>query len=98
MTARRLRLHEERPAVTPARAGRTFVGYRTWAGHRLLRAASVRAFLRRLRWMKRAYAKRRANVADIQTRLWSWLGHAGQGDTRRLVRRLARSWLFRRIP
>lgn len=73
-------------------------GYRTWPSHRRLPATAVRAFLRRVRWMKRAYAERRVAGTEIHPRLMSWLGHAGQADTFRLVRRLSKAWVFRRAP
>jgi retron-type reverse transcriptase len=92
----RLRLHEQCLAITPSRAGRLFVGYRTWPTHRLLPAANIRAFVRRMRWMRRRYARGDISSADVQMRIVSWLGHAQQANTQRLVKRLARAWVFRR--
>jgi len=92
----RLRLHRERLAVLPSSSGRVFVGFRTWASHRLLKAANVRGFLRRLRWLKRQYARGEIGVEEVRARLMSWLGHAGRASTRRLVARLRRGWVFRR--
>ncbi|HEX4591835.1 MAG TPA: reverse transcriptase/maturase family protein [Gemmataceae bacterium] len=96
LSARRLRLHRERLPVRPRRAGLTFVGYRIWATHTRLPAANVRAFRRRLRWLKRAYAAGAVGAHVVSARLMSWLGHAGQAAEQRLVRRLARDWSFRR--
>ena len=92
----RLRLHEERLAIVPSRAGRLFVGYRTWPRHRLLPAANIRTFVRRMRWLRRAYGRGEISSADVQMRIMSWLGHAQQANTQRLVKRLAREWVFRR--
>ena len=93
---RRLRLHHERLAIQPATNGRTFVGFRSWRTHRLLRAANVGAFRRRLRWLRRAYALGLIAIRQILPRLRSWLGHAGQANTFHLVVRLTRGWVFRR--
>jgi len=90
----RLRLHEERLSIRPSRAGTTFVGYRLWPSHRVIRKRNVRAFRRRVRWMKRAYAAGLLDWDDIRLRLDSWLGHARQADSERLIRRLAREWVF----
>lgn len=90
----RLRPHEERLSISPTRFGLTFVGYRTWATHRLLRKANVREFRRRVRWMKAAYAAGEIEWGDVKTRLASWIGHARQARSRRLLRRLAREWTF----
>ena len=92
----RLRLHEERLSIRPSRAGATFVGYRLWPTHRLIRKRNIRAFRRRVRWMRRAYAAGLLDWDEIRLRLDSWLGHARQADSERLVRRLAREWVFGR--
>ena len=98
LAARRLCLHTDRLAVQPSRSGRVFVGFRTWHSHRLLKAANVRAFLRRFRWLRRAYARWQVSTREICPRLQSWLGHAGQANTFHLVRRLSRAWVFQRTP
>ncbi len=93
---RRLPLHERKVFVRPVRTGLTFVGYRLWPTHRLLRKDNVHKFRRRVRWMKRAYAQRLIQWEDIKPRLASWIGHARHADSKRLVRRLSREWTFRR--
>ena len=52
-----------------------------------------RAFVR---WMRRCYRRGDISSADVQMRIASWLGHAQQANTQRLVKRLAREWVFRR--
>jgi RNA-directed DNA polymerase len=94
LAARRLCLHEEKLAVTPVRAGLTFVGYRLWPSHRLLPKANVRRFRRRLRWMRRAYAAGRIGWSEIGPRLASWIGHARQADSQHLRERLSAEWGF----
>ena len=92
----RLRLHESKTVVVPSRSGLRFVGYRIWQTHRLIRKENVRALRRRVRWMQRAYAERRVDWPDIKVRLDSWIAHASQADSVRLLRRLSREWVFRR--
>jgi hypothetical protein len=91
----RLRLHVERLQVQPSCAGRSFVGFRITPAQRRLRNASVRQFLRRLRGMRKALQRGRLNREDVQHRLASWLGHAGQGDSLELMGRIARRLRFR---
>jgi retron-type reverse transcriptase len=98
LAEKRLRLHEGKRAVVPVRAGLTFVGFRIWAGHRVLRKANVRRFRRRLRWLRRAYARGQVGGAEVWSRLASWIGHARQADSVRLQARLSREWVFRRGP
>ncbi len=92
----RLQLHEDKAAVRPTGAGLTFVGYRTWATHRLIRKSNIHAFRRRVRWMKQAYASEEIAWPDVKCRLASWIGHARQADSHRLMRRLSREWTFSR--
>jgi len=95
----RLRVHPGKTAVTPVRAGLRFVGFRIWPTHRLLRKENIKAFRRRVRWIKAEYAAGRLDyVEDIRPRIASWLGHARQANSRMLIRRLSREWVFRRDP
>jgi len=90
----RLKVHEERLCVLPAVAGRVFVGYRTTPAGRRVTAEGKHRFLRRLRWMKRAFAAGRIPADKVHQRIMSWLGHAGQADSLPLVRKLADDWVF----
>ncbi len=92
----RLHLKWERSPVTPVKAGLTFVGYRLWATHRLLRKQNIRQFRRRVRWMRGAYARGTVDWSAIRARLDSWMGHARQADSDRLLRRISREWQFMR--
>jgi len=90
----RMRLHEHKLSITPVRAGLTFVGYRIWPTHRLIRKDNIKAFHRRVDWMKRAYAGGVIDWEDIKIRIDSWLGHAKQADSVQLIKRLSREWKF----
>jgi RNA-directed DNA polymerase len=94
LASRRLRLHEGKLSVRPTRGGLTFVGFRTWATHRMLRKENVRRFRRRVRWMRQAYARREIDAADVRPRIVSWAGHAMQANSARLLRRIGREWVF----
>lgn len=96
LAALRLRLHENKTAVVPTRAGITFVGYRIWESHRLIRKSNVREFRRRVRWMQEAYTDGQIGWDDVKPRLASWMGHARQANSERLIHRLSRDWVFTR--
>lgn len=96
LAARRLLLHEERLRVSPVAAGLAFVGFRVWPTHRLLKKDNVRALRRRVRWIKRAYARGEIEWDDVKVRLNNWLGHAKQANSKRLVRRVSADWTFAR--
>ncbi len=92
----RLRLHPKKSVVFPVKSGIRFLGYRVFATHRLLAKENVRRFRRRVRRMQRDYAQRRASIPEIRQRLMSWLGHARQADTHRLVASLLATMVFQR--
>jgi len=96
LAARRLQLHERKVFVRPVGAGLTFLGYRIWPTHRLLRKSNVKALRRRVRWMQRAYADWRMDWPQIKLRLDSWMGHAAHTDSKLLLRRLSKNWKFKR--
>ncbi len=77
-------------------AGLTFVGYCLWGSHRVLRKANVRRFRRRLRWLRRAYARGWIGWEEVGPRLASWIGRARQADSERLLERLSAEWVFSR--
>ncbi|MCC5828473.1 MAG: hypothetical protein JJU36_03410 [Phycisphaeraceae bacterium] len=92
----RLRVHEERVAISPVRAGARFVGFRVWPTHRMICKDNVRAFRRRVKALRAAYAADELTWDDIKPRLAGWIGHARQASSVRLLRRLSREWTFAR--
>ncbi len=98
LAGKRLRLHQGRLSVVPVKAGLKFVGYRTWSSHRLLPKKNVRQFRRRVRWMKKAHAENRIDSEQIGLRLASWLGHARNANSHRLIARLEQDWTFSSNP
>lgn len=92
----RLTLHDRKLHIRPVEHGLTFVGYRVWPTHRSVRKQNVRAMRRRVQWMQREYAAGRLNWPEIRGRLTSWIGHARQADSRRLIERLSEQWVFTR--
>ncbi len=92
----RLKVHEEKTFVRPVRSGLTFVGYRTWRAHRLVRKENVRRFRRRVRWMRREYADGRIGWGFIRPRIDAWVAHARHAASRLLIARLGREWIFRK--
>lgn len=94
--SKRMRMHSRKLFIKPVLAGLTFVGYRIWPTHRFVRKDNVKRFRRRMRWLRNAYSKGMIDWEDIKPRLDSWLGHVKHTDSRRLIRRLSREWIFKR--
>jgi hypothetical protein len=50
----------------------------------------------RLCRLRKVLARGEVSRVEVHQRLLSWLGHAGQADSRMLLRRLGQGWCFRR--
>lgn len=92
----RLRMHEHRLHIRRAWRDVRFVGFRLRPTHRTILKDNVVGIRRRVRWMRQQYAGERIDWKDIQPRLASWLGHARQANSERLIRRVSRDWVFAR--
>ena len=92
----RLKLHKRKLFIKPTKTGLTFVGYRVWPQFRLLRKDNIRAFKRRVKWMRKAYSYGLIDWDDIQPRLDSWMAHASHANSRNLIIRLSKDWRFSR--
>jgi len=75
----RLKPHPHRCYIFPARVGWRFLGQQIFRTHRLLAAENVRRF------KKRQQIWRKSPPDNLEQRLASWKGHAGQADTYRLL-------------
>lgn len=94
----RLKLHPKKNVILPTRCGISFLGYRVFPTHRLLAKSNLRRFRKRVRRMQRWFREGRITLPEIRQRLMSWLGHARQANTHRLVRRLLREITFGKGP
>jgi len=92
----RLKLHPTKRVISPVKNGIRFLGYRVFPTHRLLPKENVRRFRRRVRGMQADYAAGRLEWPTIVQRLMSWVGHAKQANTYRLLDGLFGSISFQR--
>ena len=91
----RLRLHEDKAAVFKTRGGFTFLGFRLLPYYRRLRKDNARAFARRLRGMRDAYAAGELPLEEMTARVRSWIAHARFGNTYRLRGRIFQTVILR---
>lgn len=84
----RLKVHERKCFVQPTRLGIGFLGQRVFPTHRLLQPANVRRFRRRLGNNLALLRSGAMTLENVESRLNSWLGHARQADTWRLVQKI----------
>lgn len=74
--------------IFPVSQGIDFVGYRTWATHKLLRKSSKKRMRRKLKVLVQLYEKGQTGKEAIIQSVNSWMGHAKWADTftlRRLI-------------
>ena len=94
----RLKVHRQKNVIMPTRCGITFLGYRVFPTHRLLAKSNLRRFRKRVRRMQRWFREGRIMLPEIRQRIMSWLGHARQANSTRLIRRLLREITFSKQP
>ena len=83
----RLTLHDERAHIRHSREGVTFLGYRIWHNRCNLTKEAIHRFRRRLMWMKKQFTLGKMSLSEVQARISSWWGHAGQADSIELLQR-----------
>lgn len=96
LSSLRLKLHPNKLFIRPTQSGITFVGYRIWPHCRKVKKSNIRAFRRRVRWMKWAYANEFLEWKEVASRLNSWMGYVKHADATFLVKQLSRQWIFKR--
>ena len=82
-SAERLGLRFSKWSVAPASRGINFLGYRIWAGHKLLRRDSVARAKRKIRVLRAT-----GQTEKLDKFVAAWVGHAQWADSRNLLRHL----------
>ncbi|WJQ15787.1 reverse transcriptase/maturase family protein [Geobacillus stearothermophilus] len=91
----RLQLNNK-TAIRPIRQGIEFVGYRIWPTHRKLKKKTAKKMKRRLRYLKRAYARGEVDADDIRSTLMSYLGLMKHANCHRLRQKILRGLTLKR--
>ena len=92
----RLRLHPAKCQVFPTSGGTSFLGYRLFPTHRLLRRDNAQRFRRRLQDMQAQYRRGALDFNQVDASLQSWLAHARHADTFGLRRALLKDVAFQK--
>ena len=80
----------------PVTQGTTFLGYRIFRTHRLLKRENVRRFERRLKGLQRDHGRGAISVKRVGQSVRSWIANACYADTYGLRRRLLGGVTFQR--
>ncbi|MBI5116994.1 group II intron reverse transcriptase domain-containing protein [Candidatus Poribacteria bacterium] len=96
LSSLRLNIHERKCRIYRVKDGITFLGYRIFPTHRLLKKDNVLRMRRRLKKLSRKYSSGMVSLPAIKLRIQSWIGHAGHADTFRLRARMLADAVFQR--
>lgn len=83
----RLQLNNK-TAIRPISTGIEFVGYRIWPTHRKLKKKTAKKMKRRLRYLKKAYARGEVSADEVRSTLMSYLGYMKHADCYNLKRKI----------
>jgi len=79
-----LELHPEKCKTIPLRRGITFLGYRIFYKHKLVRQLNIRKILKRLKEMLELYKQDHITAEDILETLHGWNAYAKHANTHKL--------------
>lgn len=92
----RLQLHDKKCQIAPVTQGTSFLGYRIFPTHRLLKRENVRRFQRRVRKMQAQFSREHITVEKVGQSMQSWIAHASHANTYGLRRKLLEDVAFQR--
>lgn len=90
----RLLLHPNKSQIYRVSDGVTFLGYRVFPQHRLLRKSNVRRYRRHLKVLQKDYASGQVPLKKVLESLNSWNAHAAHADSYRLRENLYGAYTF----
>jgi RNA-directed DNA polymerase len=80
----RLKLHERKSRICRVDDGISFLGYRIYPTHRLLKKDNALRMRRRLKALSLQYRQGDITFERVHQSIQSWIGHASHADTYRL--------------
>jgi retron-type reverse transcriptase len=92
----RLKLHDTKCQVFPVTQGASFLGYRIFPTHRLLKRQNVRRFQKRLQVLQHQFRQDSIRVEKVGQSIQSWIAHASHADTYGLRRKVLSGVTFQR--
>jgi len=92
----RLSLHPKKSQIFPAKNGIAFLGFHILPNLRRLRQENIRRFIKRMKEHRRLYSNFKIDSEYIKQSINAWKGHAGHGDTKKLIGKLLYQFSFER--
>jgi len=84
----KIELHPEKSSILPLRNGITFLGYRIFYHHRLLKVRNIKSFNRRLKDNIELFNKGIITSEQLNCRIQGWLGYSRFANTFNLNKKL----------
>ena len=84
----KIELHPEKSSILPLRNGITFLGYRIFYYHRLLKVRNIRHFKNRLKENIELFNEGKITSEQLNCRIQGWLGYAKFANTFNLRQKL----------
>ena len=87
-----LELHPDKCRIIPLRKGTTFLGYRIFYNHKLVRRRNLRKIKGKLKQSMKEYKKGKIDAWDVLEKLQGWSGYAMHANSYRLRQRMHKEW------
>ena len=92
----KLELHSRKTQIFPVKNGVKFLGFQVFRGKIRLQKENIRRFEKRMNIRQKQYADYKIDSDTIKQGIVAWMGHAGHGDTKRLINKLLYKHSFKR--
>ena len=92
----RLELHSRKTQIFPVKNGVKFLGFQIFRGRIRLQKENIRRFEKRMHIRQKQYAAYEIDSDTIKQGIVAWMGHAGHGNTKKLISKLLYKYSFKR--
>ncbi|MBI9031969.1 RNA-dependent DNA polymerase [bacterium] len=92
----RLTLHPQKTQILPSKDGVAFLGFHIKSDVKRLRKANIQRFVKRMKIQQKLYSNYSIDLAYIKQSINAWIGHAGHGDTYKLIAKLLYNYPLKR--
>lgn len=80
--------------IRPLSTGIEFVGYRIWPTHRKLKKKTVKKMKKRLKYLRKTYAKGKVSLDDTRSTIMSYLGYMKHANCYRLKNKVLQDFVL----
>lgn len=85
-----IELHPDKSSIIQSKKGVTFLGFRIFSNHKLLKKSNIRLFRNKFKELKEDYNKNKIDYDEIYDFLEGWLAHIKPANTYNLRKKILR--------